>query len=78
MDNPDPLCLLNLGAGGMTLTKIKDAFAIFKNLTLESRHALAKGGGLLTDGRLDGVSVGRCDLLYYTLWRVVVMGNASI
>ena len=60
MDNPDPLCLLNLGQGGMTLTKIKDAFAVFKNLTLESRHALAKGGGMLTDGRAARPDVVWC------------------
>ena len=43
--------MLNLGT--MTLTKIKDAFAIFKNFTLEARHALSKGGGLIMDGMQD-------------------------
>ena len=57
VDNPDPLCLLNLGS--MTLTRIKDAFAVFKNLTLEARHVSAKGGGLIMDGT-QSLSLSAC------------------
>lgn len=39
-DDPDPLCILNIGE--LTITKIKDSFAIFKNLVLEAR---ANGSG---------------------------------
>eukprot|EP00602_Paraphysomonas_sp_CaronLab_P007215 CAMPEP_0185034954 /NCGR_PEP_ID=MMETSP1103-20130426/25460_1 /TAXON_ID=36769 /ORGANISM="Paraphysomonas bandaiensis, Strain Caron Lab Isolate" /LENGTH=758 /DNA_ID=CAMNT_0027571817 /DNA_START=185 /DNA_END=2461 /DNA_ORIENTATION=+ len=41
-DDTDPLCILNIGE--LTITKIKDAFAIFKNLVLEARQS-SKGGG---------------------------------
>lgn len=39
-------------------TQIKDAFAVFKNLTLESRLALVKGGGLhsANEGNASGPS----------------------
>jgi kinesin family protein 6/9 len=36
-DDPDPLSVLNIGS--MSLTRIKDAFAIFKNLVLGARGA---------------------------------------
>ncbi|CAN0028169.1 unnamed protein product [Ectocarpus fasciculatus] len=39
-DDSDPLCVLNIGS--MSLTRIKDSFAIFKNLVLEAR---ANGSG---------------------------------
>ena len=35
-DDPDPLCLLNIGE--LTITKIKDAFAVLKSLVLEARQ----------------------------------------
>jgi len=42
VDDPDPRALLNVGS--ITLTKMKDAFAIMKNFSLEAR-AMAKAGG---------------------------------
>ena len=34
-EDPDPYCTLNIGQ--MTLSKIKDAFAVLKNLVIEAR-----------------------------------------
>lgn len=56
-DSMDPLATLNIGA--LTLTKIKDTFAVLKNLVLESRqqqptnHQGGGGGGGGGDGPGD-------------------------
>lgn len=50
----------------MTLTKIKDAFAVFKNLVLEARQAAGGGGGgalMLTNGATGNMSADTADLL---------------
>jgi kinesin family member 6/9 len=39
VDDPDPQSVISIGP--MTLTKIKDAFAVFKNLVLEARARVA-------------------------------------
>jgi len=43
VDNKDPYATLQIGK--LTLTKLKDAFAIFKNLVLRARHAAAEAAG---------------------------------
>jgi kinesin family protein 6/9 len=48
-NDPDPHAVLQVGA--LSLTKIKDAFAIFKNLVLEAR---AKGGSREEGGGRNG------------------------
>lgn len=47
-DDPDPQAVLNIGA--LTLTKIKDAFAIFRNLVLENRQGQRPGTREATQG----------------------------
>jgi hypothetical protein len=42
-NNADPYATLDIGR--LTLTKIKDAFAIFKNLVLDARANGGGGGG---------------------------------
>ncbi|CAE7696746.1 KIF6, partial [Symbiodinium microadriaticum] len=49
-DDTDPLCILNIGE--LTITKIKDAFAVLKNLVLEARQS-GGGGGWRQDGKQD-------------------------
>jgi len=49
LGDTDPYATLS--AGKLTLTKLKDAFAIFKNLVLEARNALAAA-------RTEGVGAG--------------------
>ena len=67
-DNPDPYVGLNIGK--LSLTKIKDAFAIFKNIVLETRANAAQQSGnnnnqsggkkmLLDDGELLSIDASK-------------------
>ena len=42
VDDADPYAALNIGS--LTLAKIKDAFAVFKNLVLEARASAGPAG----------------------------------
>ena len=42
VEDPDPCCLLNIGE--LTVTKIKDTYAVFKSLVLEARRGTGTGG----------------------------------
>ena len=66
-DNPDPYAGLNIGK--LSLTKIKDAFAIFKNIVLETRAKTSQQHGnsnhqggnkiLLDDGELLSIDASK-------------------
>ena len=65
-DNPDPYAGLNIGK--LSLTKIKDEFAIFKNIVLETRAKAAQHGSsshqggnkmLLDDGELLSIDASK-------------------
>eukprot|EP00605_Chrysophyceae_sp_TOSAG23-4_P001469 GSChrysophyteH1.ASY1.ANO1.1605.1 assembled CDS len=58
VEDPDPGAILNIGS--MSLTKIKDAFAVLKNLVLEARAKAAKAGS--NDGNKTGSAAQLDDL----------------